>query len=381
MSTYIGSKISLISTSDVRYEGTLYSIDANESTIALENVTHMGTEDRRTDKVIEASSVVYQYIIFRGENIKNLKLIDEQIENVIINDPAVLEVKQGPEILKPTAVESPEQQQWNNEGSNFHTENWSRGRGRGNWSTSNSGTNNFQGGHPTRGGWNNGINAHGGRGVGYNQGNYNNNYGFPHDDWTFRPQGRGHNATRNVRRRGGRGGRSRQNDDRNSHNCIPGTGKFLEQNTRDNVDSELVIPDKEFDFQGNLARFDMSSMRDALNEETKKATEKEPTEPKNESTDEIVTKEVIPEEDLWEGNSKESIIQEIGEIYDAANFFDNLSTDKDVYNSQTGADMRELNAETFGRIGSTYRCRTRWFRRWRGRGRGVVFRGAYTQRK
>lgn len=327
MDAYIGSKISLISTSDVRYEGTLYSIDPTESTIALENVTHMGTEDRRPDKVIEASPVVYQYIIFRGENIKNLKLIEEETDNVLRNDPAV--VKQGPEIVKPPAVESPEKQQWNNEGSNFHTENWSQGSGRGNWSAWNSGTNNFRGGHHTSGGWNNGINAGNDLDVGYYQGNYNNNYGYPHNDWTFRPQRRGRNATGNVRRRGGRGGRSSRNEDKNSDNFTPGTGKFLEQNTRINDDSELVVPDTEFDFQGNLARFDMSSLRDTLSEETKKATEDEPTEPKNEGSDEIETKEVIPEEDQW-GNSKESIIQEMGPAYDAANFFDNLSSDKDV---------------------------------------------------
>ena len=32
---YLGSKVSLISKSDIRYEGTLYAIDAKESTLAL----------------------------------------------------------------------------------------------------------------------------------------------------------------------------------------------------------------------------------------------------------------------------------------------------------------------------------------------------------
>jgi hypothetical protein len=34
---FIGAKISLISKGDIRYEGTLYSIDMNESTIALQS--------------------------------------------------------------------------------------------------------------------------------------------------------------------------------------------------------------------------------------------------------------------------------------------------------------------------------------------------------
>jgi hypothetical protein len=34
---WIGSRISLISKSEIRYEGTLYTINAAESTVALEN--------------------------------------------------------------------------------------------------------------------------------------------------------------------------------------------------------------------------------------------------------------------------------------------------------------------------------------------------------
>jgi len=296
MSSYIGRQISLISTSDVRYEGKLFSIDPTESTIALENVRQMGTEDRSTDKVIEASPTVYEYIIFRGENIQNLKLVDQETDNVILNDPAVLEANQRPETFNPTPVESPDQQQWNNEGSNVGRGNWNASRGRGNQSTWNHGTNYFQGGYQTRGCWNNRQMARGGRGVGYNWRNYNN-YGYPQNDWTYGPQsGRGRNATRNIRRGGARSQGSSRDEDKNSKKYVPGIGKFLERATND--DSDLVVPDKEFDFQGNLALFDMTTLRNALAEETQKTSEKDPNEPKSESNDKkIETKEEISGQD------------------------------------------------------------------------------------
>jgi len=376
MSSYIGSQISLISTSDVRYEGILHSIDPTESTIALKNVRHMGTEDRRTDNVIEASSTVYEYIIFSGENIKNLKLVEQEVENDIINDPAILEVKQ-----KQAPVEFPEQQQWINEGSNIGRGNWNASSGRGNLPIWNHGANYFQEGYQTRGYWNDGQFAHGGRGGGYNMGNYNHNYGYPQNDWTYRPQSaRGRDTTRNIRRGGQRSQRSNRYEDKNSQKYIPGTGKFLERATND--DTELVVPDKEFDFQGNLALFDMTTLKKALTEETQKTSEKEPNEPKTENKDEkIETKEEKTGQDLWDENSKEYITQDLGCAYDKENFFDSLSTNSDVYNSQTGEDMKQQNVETFGQIGATYQARTRWFRRWSGRGRREMFGAAHSERK
>jgi len=143
----------------------------------------------------------------------------------------------------------------------------------------------------------------------------------------------------------------------------------------------LVIPEKDFDFQGNLARFEMSSVKDALTEETQTKIETEPNEPKFESNDDkIETKEDICEQDLQNENLK-GPKQEIQGKYDKENFFDTLSTDKDMFKSQTGADMRELNAETFGKIGSTYRCRTPWFRQQRGRRSRGSFRRGETQRR
>ena len=41
---YIGSRISLISKSEIRYEGTLYTINTQESTVALQHGNYLAHE-------------------------------------------------------------------------------------------------------------------------------------------------------------------------------------------------------------------------------------------------------------------------------------------------------------------------------------------------
>lgn len=113
---YIGSRISLISKSEIRYEGTLYTIDTAESTVALQNgkprplvqpcaalfgvlltlastVRLFGTEDRHPEGggFVAASPEVYEYIIFRGSDIKDLHVIETQPAPVM-QDPSIMQV-------------------------------------------------------------------------------------------------------------------------------------------------------------------------------------------------------------------------------------------------------------------------------------------------
>jgi len=95
---YVGSRISLISKSEIRYEGILYVINTDESTIALQNVRSFGTEGR-TSPDVPPTDEVYDFIIFRGEDIKDLTVLEgsatKPSQRAVLEDPAVVSV--GPE--------------------------------------------------------------------------------------------------------------------------------------------------------------------------------------------------------------------------------------------------------------------------------------------
>ncbi|QIX02054.1 hypothetical protein AMS68_007571 [Peltaster fructicola] len=107
MSEYIGSRIALISKSDIKYIGTLHEINSESSTVALENVRSHGTEGRRHgQEEVPPSDTVYEYIVFRGSDVKELSIVEAPKENkppaAVPNDPAILgsarppQYQQGP---------------------------------------------------------------------------------------------------------------------------------------------------------------------------------------------------------------------------------------------------------------------------------------------
>uniref|UniRef100_A0A7G3B3I1 Uncharacterized protein n=1 Tax=Lutzomyia longipalpis TaxID=7200 RepID=A0A7G3B3I1_LUTLO len=91
----LGSKISLISKADIRYEGRLFTVDPNECTIALANVRSFGTEDRETQFPIAAQNQVYDYILFRGSDIKDIRVCNSA---PIPNDPAIMQMHLPPQM-------------------------------------------------------------------------------------------------------------------------------------------------------------------------------------------------------------------------------------------------------------------------------------------
>jgi protein LSM14 len=97
MSEYIGSRISLISKSDIKYIGTLHEINSDSHTVALESVTSYGTEGRKGNPTeeIPGSDQVYEYIVFRGSDVKELTIVaapGESEKQKVPDDPAILGV-------------------------------------------------------------------------------------------------------------------------------------------------------------------------------------------------------------------------------------------------------------------------------------------------
>ncbi|KAJ4269590.1 hypothetical protein NW762_001257 [Fusarium torreyae] len=103
MSEFLGSRISLISKSDIRYVGTLHEINSDESTVSLENVRSFGTEGRkgRPEEEIAPSDQVYEYIVFRGSDVKDLRIeehpnIKENKPPAVPDDPAIVGARARP---------------------------------------------------------------------------------------------------------------------------------------------------------------------------------------------------------------------------------------------------------------------------------------------
>ncbi|KAK5863836.1 hypothetical protein PBY51_000833 [Eleginops maclovinus] len=101
---YIGCKIGLISKAQNRYEGILYTIDKVNSTVVLAKVKCFGTEGRPTDRPTPPKDDVYEYITFRGSDIKDITLCEApRSHHGLPPDPAIVQSSSA----GPSSVYSP----------------------------------------------------------------------------------------------------------------------------------------------------------------------------------------------------------------------------------------------------------------------------------
>ena len=105
---YVGSKITLISHSEIRYVGTLHEINKQDQTVTLVNVRSFGTEGRRSDLVIKPRPNPFAKIIFRGQDIKDLNVQQEPAaEDPNFEDPAIIAHEEAKPAPAPAPVAAP----------------------------------------------------------------------------------------------------------------------------------------------------------------------------------------------------------------------------------------------------------------------------------
>ncbi|XP_054639704.1 protein LSM14 homolog B [Dunckerocampus dactyliophorus] len=101
---YIGCKIGLLSKAQNRYEGILYTIDKVNSTVVLAKVKCFGTEGRPTDRPTPPKDDIYEYITFRGSDIKDITLCEAPRHHGLPADPAIVQSQSsspGPSSIYP----------------------------------------------------------------------------------------------------------------------------------------------------------------------------------------------------------------------------------------------------------------------------------------
>jgi len=362
---YIGAHVTLISSLDVRYEGVLFTIDPNESTVALQEVRCLGTEERQTgEKAIEKSDTVYEFIIFRGENIKSICLSNKgQKQNKKpINDPSIIKVGDVKEPSRKTVTPMPSgqdstlrpQQSYDSYHHREPQQYQPHRRPQQHWS---------QHRQPQRNNHYNNRRQH------HQQ--YNNNYN---------PQRRGYNNYQQRRggyrnyNQGSRGGYRRRYNKRNPENQ-PGNAKFLAKGREEKDKFET-----EFDFDASNARFDKTDVLEQpvvevveeKEENVEEVPAEQPAETTEESTEAAVPAAVEESENVTEEVEKKADpakeAPKLVYTYKAENFFDDLDTNDTENRVSDLKTRRKLDAETFGEEARTYSPKVYRRRRYRNKG-------------
>ena len=85
----LGSKLSIITTVQIRYEGILSAVDPVNKSMTLVQVKQFGSEGRRNGvNEIPASDTDINEVTFKIEHIKDFRIVEKP--NTILVDPAII---------------------------------------------------------------------------------------------------------------------------------------------------------------------------------------------------------------------------------------------------------------------------------------------------
>eukprot|EP01004_Peranema_trichophorum_P002395 NODE_1458_length_1946_cov_253.334065_g1237_i0.p1 GENE.NODE_1458_length_1946_cov_253.334065_g1237_i0~~NODE_1458_length_1946_cov_253.334065_g1237_i0.p1 ORF type:complete len:384 (-),score=80.73 NODE_1458_length_1946_cov_253.334065_g1237_i0:719-1870(-) len=267
-----GSCISLISKSDIRYEGFLYSINPDENTVALRNVKMLGTEGRKNGPQIPKGDQLYEFIIFRGSDIKDLTVFDANqrpSESSHPPDPAILNAwKATPSRNNNNNwIPKPQNQSWGNNNNRGYQQNR-------NWDNQYNNNNNNRGGRqPQR--YERKDDRHDNRNYDRRDNNrgYDRNNNYRQDDRRQGRDDRGQNQRGRVGNDGGRsrgysGGSGGYNKPRRN-NSNKHTGKnFLVSKDADKKGKEFT---EDFNFEENNKKLDLDKVANEFKEKAQAA--------------------------------------------------------------------------------------------------------------
>eukprot|EP01025_Chloroclados_australasicus_P026050 TRINITY_DN2589_c0_g2_i2.p1 TRINITY_DN2589_c0_g2~~TRINITY_DN2589_c0_g2_i2.p1 ORF type:complete len:388 (+),score=66.52 TRINITY_DN2589_c0_g2_i2:1084-2247(+) len=344
----IGSLISLLSKSDIRYEGILYSINLDEKNIALKDVQSFGTENRTVDVPVPPSAQQYNLIVFKGDDIKDLNAIDTRcpipasgmqasrsqgqggssnfFQNNVSQQPQSFMDKDLEQSNRNTGMSNQNQGRSGGGNQGYFGGNQRRNQG-------NQGNRNF---YQNRGYNQSFPQRQGGGGYGRGRGGgYGRGGGGGYNDYN---QGGGYRSNRGGYRQGGGGGRGRGGN-------IGGgmRGGNLGVN-RQNTASTIPVPKEDFDFQQALDKFNKDEIKKEMGDQSVKEMD-----------------QVYKKDDFFDEISCEALEKQAAEQAGGMN--------EDVRRKMQ--EQRKLDMETFGGVGGARYGRGRGRGRGRGGGRGT----------
>eukprot|EP00808_Paulinella_micropora_P026210 g29914.t1 len=327
---------------NIRYEGILYTIDPVKATVALQNVRCFGTEGRTNtpDQEVPASPQIYRFLIFGGNDIKDLHVSDPPAAS----PPPATETGQArsppqqPPVSQPPLPQAQPVQQ--PQASQPKPPQQERG-------TQKQPQNN-------RPADNNKPQARSGQQQHQQQQQQQRQQQKPAQQQRQQQNGQGSQAGGGV---GGGGGAAAGGT--TDPNAVPGTGGFLSKGL--NASAAKATPKMEdFDFVSSNQNYDKDAYIKSLVADAKKKKEGEAaTADAPEGTD-----GPAPSADL------DSLLQSLGGMelgeadkpviapkYDKKkSFFDDITTDADVRNTRED-EANDEDADTFGEAAKGYRSR------------------------